>query len=86
VGGGDQPSKPHVSVGMLGADFEPTVDTSASQRFILARTGMIHALAADRAGIEVKAGDYLISVDGQEARSNQDVYSYFQDLAGNSSR
>jgi len=30
----------------------------------------------------VKAGDYLIAVDGQEARSNQDVYSYFQDLAG----
>src|SRR5438046_7522929 len=33
-------------------------------------------------GLKVKAGDYLIAVDGQETHSNQDVYSYFQDLAG----
>jgi len=32
--------------------------------------------------LKVKAGDYLIAVDGQEAHSSQDAYSYFQDLAG----
>jgi len=36
--------------------------------------------------LKVKAGDYLIAVDGQEARSNQDVYSYFQISLENSSR
>jgi tricorn protease len=30
----------------------------------------------------VKTGDYLISVNGHEARSNQEVYAYFQNLSG----
>jgi tricorn protease len=83
VGGGDQPAKPHVSVGMLGADFEldggyfriakiyPGENWNDSTRSPLTEPGL-----------KVKAGDYLIAVDGQEARSNQDVYSYFQELAG----
>ena len=32
--------------------------------------------------MKVKAGDYLIAVNGQETHSDRDVYSYFQDLAG----
>src|SRR6185503_11404567 len=33
-------------------------------------------------GVKVKAGDYLIAVNGQEAKTGQEVYSYFQSLAG----
>jgi len=40
VGGGDQPSKPHVSVGMLGADFEPDGGYFRISKIYLARTGM----------------------------------------------
>jgi len=65
---------------MLGADFEPDAVFRISKIYP-AKTGAIHA-RAHRTGLKVKAGDYLIAVDGQEARSNQDVYSYFQDLAG----
>jgi len=68
VGGGDQPTKPHVSVGMLAADFERMAATSASRKSIPAKTGMIHRVTADRTGMKVKAGDYLIAVDGQERR------------------
>lgn len=83
VGGGDQPKWPHVSVGMLGADYAsdggfyritkiyPGEDWNDATRSPLTDPGL-----------KVKAGDYLIAVDGQEARSTQDVYSYFQDLAG----
>jgi len=83
VGGGDQPQKPRVSVGMLGADFEPD---GGYYRITKVYPGENWNDAArsplTEPGLKVKAGDYLISVDGQDARANQDVYSYFQDLAG----
>ena len=83
VGGGEQPKKPHVSVGMLGADYEadggfyritkiyPGENWNDATRSPL-----------NEPGLKVKAGDYLIAVNGQETRSTQDIYSYFQDLAG----
>jgi tricorn protease len=83
VGGGDQPRKPHVTVGMLGADFEPD---SGFYRIAKIYSGEnwnddTRSPLTDP-GLKVKTGDYLISVNGQEARATQDVYSYFQDLAG----
>ncbi|MGC2230359.1 MAG: PDZ domain-containing protein [Candidatus Acidiferrum sp.] len=83
VGGGDEPKAPPVSVGMLGADYQaeggfyritkiyPGENWSDATRSPLTDPGL-----------KVKEGDYLIAVNGQEARSSQDVYSYFQDLAG----
>ncbi|MGH9740832.1 MAG: S41 family peptidase, partial [Candidatus Acidiferrum sp.] len=83
VGGGDQPKRPHVSVGMLGADYEaeggfyritkiyPGENWNDATRSPL-----------NEPGLKVKAGDYLIAVNGQEARSSRSVYSYFEDLAG----
>jgi tricorn protease len=83
VGGGEQPQKPHVSVGMLGADYEPD---GGFYRITKIYPGENWSDATrsplTEPGLKVKAGDYLISVNGQEARSMQDVYSYFQDLAG----
>jgi tricorn protease len=35
-----------------------------------------------RPGVGVKEGDYLIAVNGREVTADRDVYSYFQDLAG----
>ena len=83
VGGGDQPTKPRVSVGMLGADFEPD---GAYYRIAKIYPGENWNESTrsplTEPGLKVKAGDYLIAVDGLEARSNQDVYTYFQGLAG----
>jgi tricorn protease len=83
VGGGDQPQKPHVTVGMLGAAFEPD---GAYFRITKIYPGENWNDATrsplTEPGLKVKAGDFLISVNEQEARSNQDVYSYFQELAG----
>ena len=83
VGGGDQPTKPHVSVGMLGADFEPDGGYFRISKIYPGENWSDPTRSPlTEPGLKVKAGDYLIAVDGQEARSNQDVYSYFQDLAG----
>jgi tricorn protease len=83
VGGGDQPQARPIGVGMLGVDFQaeggyyriakiyPGENWSESMRSPLTEPGL-----------KVKAGDYLIAVNGQEAKSSQDVYAYFQDLAG----
>jgi len=82
VGGGDRPQRQEVSVGMLGADFE------AERGFY--RIAKIYPgenwTEATRSpltepGLKVKAGDYLIAVNGREARADQDVYAYFQNLA-----
>jgi tricorn protease len=83
VGGGDQLQPTRVNVGMLGADFEadggyyritkiyPGENWNESTRSPLTEPGL-----------KVKAGDYLIAVNGQEAHADRDVYAYFQDLAG----
>ena len=83
VGGGDQPQRQRIGVGMLGADFDvdggfyriakiyPGENWSERTRSPLTEPGL-----------KVKAGDYLIAVNGREARPNQDVYAYFQNLSG----
>ena len=82
VGGGDLPQPPHVGVGLLGADFEaeggyyriakiyPGENWNEASRSPLTEPGL-----------QVKAGDYLIAVNGIETKSSQDVYAYFQNLA-----
>jgi len=83
VGGGDQPKKPHVEVGMLGADFEPDGAYFRITK-IYAGENWNDATRSPltEPGLKVKTGDYLIAVNGEEARSNEDVYSYLQGLAG----
>jgi tricorn protease len=83
VGGGDQPQYTHVGVGLLGADFDvdggyyritkiyPGENWNESTRSPLTEPGL-----------RVKAGDYLIAVNGQQVRASQDLYAYFQNLAG----
>jgi tricorn protease len=83
VGGGDQPQYPKIGVGLLGVDFEadggyyriakiyPGENWNEASRSPLTEPGL-----------KVKAGDYLITVNGQEAKSSLDVYAYFQNLAG----
>jgi tricorn protease len=83
VGGGDRPKKAQVSVGLLAADFEadggyyritkiyPGENWSEATRSPLTEPGL-----------KVKTGDYLIAVNGQDAKSSQEVYSYLQNLAG----
>jgi tricorn protease len=82
VGGGDQPKWQHVNVGMLGADYEADGGFYRITK-IYSGESWEEATRSPLAepGLKVKVGDYLIAVNGVEARANQDVYAYFQDLA-----
>jgi tricorn protease len=83
VGGGDQPQWTHVNVGMLGADFEPDGGYYRITKIYPGENWSESTRSPlTEPGLKVKAGDYLIAVNEQEARSDRDVYAYFQDLAG----
>ncbi len=83
VGGGDEPHPPQVSVGLLGADLEADGGYYRLVRIYPGENwneGTRSPLTEP--GLKVKAGDYVIAVNGKETKANQDVYSYFQNLAG----
>jgi tricorn protease len=83
VGGGDQPKKIRVTVGMVGADFEPDGGFYRIAKIYAGENWNDDTRSPlTEPGLKVKTGDFLISANGQETRAAQDVYSYFQDLAG----
>jgi tricorn protease len=83
VGGGDQPEVKPVPTGLLGADYE-----IADGRYRFARVYDGENWNPDlrapltQPGINVKAGEYLLAVDGRDARSSEEVYKYFVATAG----
>ena len=84
VGGGDYPELKVTNVGMLGADFE--LDAKAGlYRFKKiyagdpAGGGLRGPLA--ESGLNVKAGDYLLAVNGISLKAPADPYSLFENTA-----
>ena len=80
VGGGDYPDLHPVNVGLLGVDFE------ADQATGMYRFKKIYAgenwdqqtrSPLTEPGVTVKAGDYLIAVNGQPLRTPQNPYELF---------
>jgi len=83
--GGDQPQVDNVPVGLLGADYD--LDTrSGLYRFktIYRDTDWNSRLMAPLAepGIEVKEGDYLLSVNNQPVKAPKNIYEAFVGTAG----
>ncbi|MDI4631465.1 PD40 domain-containing protein [Pelomonas sp. V22] len=83
IGGGDQHSEPTVSVGLLGADF-----TVESGRYKVSKV-----LAGDRwspfmkaplatPGANVKAGEFILAVNGHQVDAKQNLYSRLENLVG----
>ncbi len=74
-----------VSVGMLGVDYEADINAG---RYKISRIyrdfdwsrEIIPPLA--KPGVNIKEGDYLISVNGQQVTTDRNVYAYFQNLGG----
>lgn len=83
VGGGDVPppsGKPE-RIGLLGADYQVDRGRYRITRILRsAHPNAAHPLLRaplDQPGVDVREGDYLLSVDGEEIRTDRDVYSYF---------
>jgi tricorn protease len=85
VAGGDAPEVSQVKGGLLGADYE-----IANGRYRFARIYSGENWNPDlqapltQPGVNVKAGEYLLSVDGREVHATDDVYSFFEATAGKS--
>jgi tricorn protease len=83
VGGGDVPppaGEPE-RIGMLGADYQ--VDRGRYRITRIYRSAHPNAglnllrAPLDQPGVDVREGDYLLAVDGEEIRADRNVYSYF---------
>jgi len=85
LGGGDAPEVAKVKGGLLGADYE-----IAGGRYRFARVfngeNWNPSLQAPltQPGVNVKTGEYLLSVNGRELRAADNVYSFFEATAGKS--
>jgi tricorn protease len=83
VGGGLHLHAESVHVGLLGADY--AVD-HGRYRFVRVYDGEnwnpdLHA-PLTQPGVNVKAGEYLLAVNGRPLHAEQDLYSFFQETAG----
>ena len=86
VWGGDHPDGPeHVSVGLLGADFDTPAD-SPFHRIAHVVPGVSwnpdEYSPLTSPGCGAKDGDYLIAIDGAVVSSSDNVYAHLQDKRG----
>jgi len=83
VGGGDFPETKHVKTGLLGADY--TIE-NGRYRFTRVFNGenwnpKLRA-PLTQPGVNVKAAEYLLAVNGRDVRPPADLYSFFAETAG----
>jgi tricorn protease len=83
VGGGTQPRQDAVGVGLLGADYR-VVDGRYQISRVLPGENWNPRLQAPltRPGVSVAAGEFLLAVNGQDLRGDDDVHRLFQGTAG----
>jgi tricorn protease len=85
TGGGDTPEVRRTQTGLLGADYEVA---NGRYRFLKIYNGenwnpQLRA-PLTQPGINVQAGEYLLAVNGRDVRTPENIYSFFEGLAGKS--
>lgn len=83
ISGGAEPEETAVHNGLLGADY--TIENNR-YRFSKIYSGEnwnphLHA-PLTQPGVNVKAGEYLLAVNGRELYGTENVFSFFRNLAG----
>ncbi len=83
VEGGDQPERKHIGVGLLGVDFDVNGGFYRLKKIYLGENWNEQTRSPlTEPGLKVKQGDYLLAVNGVIASPKASIYSYFQNLAG----
>jgi tricorn protease len=83
VGGGEKPETKKVKGGLLGADY-----SIESGRYRIAKVyngenwNPGNEAPLTQPGVNVKAGDYILVVNGRELRGSDNIYSFFEETAG----
>ena len=85
TGGGDLPEVKRVVTGLLGADYEVA---NGRYRFSRVYSGenwnpQLRA-PLTQPGVNVKAGEYLLAVNGRDVKPPENVYSFFEGMSGKS--
>jgi tricorn protease len=83
VGGGENPQPKKIKGGLLGADY-----AQENGRYKITKVydgenwnpGLQAPLT--QPGVNVKAGDYVLAVNGRELRASDNIYSFFEETAG----
>ncbi len=85
VAGGETPSRATgVSVGLLGADYEKHEGRFRIKTIYRGQNWSGRSRSPLTVpGVDVKAGDYLISVNGREITASENLYAAFENTAGN---
>ena len=82
VGGGDLPETPKVKGGLLGCDFSIENGRYRFSRIYNGENWNPRLRAPlTEPGVNVKAGDYLLAVDGREIDASTNVYAPFENTA-----
>jgi tricorn protease len=83
IGGGDIPGVSGTSIGLLGADYSLENGRWRFKRVYNGENwnpGLVAPLSAP--GVDVKAGEYLLAVDGKEIKAEANVYVPFEGRVG----
>jgi tricorn protease len=83
IDGGALPKQSDAEIGLLGADYEADGDRYRFSRVLCGENfnpGLVAPLC--QAGIDVHEGDLLLTVNGQEVRTDAEPYRAFIGLAG----
>lgn len=83
ITGGAQPKQDKVSVGLLGADYRVSDGRYQFARIFSGENWNPKLQAPlTQPGVNVRAGEFLLAVNGQDLRGNDDVFRLFQGTAG----
>jgi len=83
VAGGDLPQVDRVSTGLLGADYEIADGRYRFSRIFNGENWNPRLQAPlTQPGVNVKAGEYLLAVDGREIFSRNNLYRFFEKKTG----
>ncbi len=85
TGGGDTPEVKRVQTGLLGADYEVEGGRYRFSRVYNGENWNPQLRAPlTQPGVNVKAGEYLLAVNGREVHPPENVYSFFEGMADKS--
>ena len=83
VGGGDIPSVDRVPTGLLGADYKVENDRYRFAHIYNGENWNPQFQAPlTQPGVNVKKGEYLLAVDGQDLSGSDNIFKYFEGKAG----
>ncbi|MEP7305093.1 MAG: PDZ domain-containing protein [Acidobacteriota bacterium] len=82
INGGDRPEPPKIKVGLLGADYAIENGRYRVTKVYDGENWNPQLRAPlTQPGVNVKAGDYLLAVNGRELRASDEVFGFFQQTA-----